>query len=281
MALLNLTRDMKLDGEGSEIDWEGSFFPGGEPHIRIKQFWEEDTDITILTRINNFKDLGILMVAVNAINHIGKYGVLKVHIPYFPGARQDRVCNPGEALTVKVYTDLINSMRFDKVVIYDPHSDVTPALLNNCEVTNNHNFIRGVDTYLSLEDLVIVCPDAGAGKKIIELCKQCGFEDMVKCDKIRDLSTGKLSGFQVHADDLGGKPCLIVDDICDGGGTFMGLAEKLKEKNAGDLYLAVSHGIFSKGLDDLKLRFKKVFTTDSIRSVQADELVEVINLNEI
>ena len=65
------------------------------------------------------------------------------------------------------------------------------------------------------------------------------------------METGEINGFGVYADDLGGKDGVIVDDLCDGGGTFNGLAKKLKEKNVGKLYLIVSHGIFSNGFANL------------------------------
>ena len=71
--------------------------------------------------------------------------------------------------------------------------------------------------------------------------------------------------------------CLIIDDICDGGGTFIGLAKELKQKNAGDLYLAVSHGIFSKGLEALNTYFTKLYTTDSFKTLE--DGVKQINLS--
>ncbi|MAX71916.1 MAG: hypothetical protein CMC76_12600 [Flavobacteriaceae bacterium] len=88
-----------------------------------------------------------------------------------------------------------------------------------------------------------------------------------------------MEGFRVYEDDLQGKDCLIVDDICDGGGTFIGLAKELKKHNAGNLYLAVSHGIFSKGLEELNQYFTKIFTTDSFKTV--NEGVELLKLEKL
>jgi len=73
---------------------------------------------------------------------------------------------------------------------------------------------------------------------------------------------------------------LIVDDICDGGGTFLGLAKELKSKNAGKLYLAISHGIFSKGFESLAKDFQKIFTTDSFKTIENKAVVQ-INLEEL
>ena len=122
----------------------------------------------------------------------------------------------------------------------------------------------------------LISPDGGALKKIYKVSEYLGGIDVVECSKSRDVKTGKLSGFKVYDDNLQGIDCLIVDDICDGGGTFIGLAEELKNKNAGKLYLAVSHGIFNKGFEAMNA-FERIFTTDSFREFE-EEMVEVIKL---
>ena len=71
-----------------------------------------------------------------------------------------------------------------------------------------------------------------------------------------------------------GSDILIVDDICDGGRTFIGLAEELKKKNAGDLYLFVTHGIFSQGFSELKKHFKKIFSTNSFNDFNQDDVLQ-------
>ena len=124
--------------------------------------------------------------------------------------------------------------------------------------------------------VLLISPDGGALKKIYKVSEYLGGVEVVECSKSRDVKTGKLSGFKVYSDDLEGKDCLIVDDICDGGGTFIGLAEELKNKNAGNLYLAVSHGIFNKGFESLSV-FKKIFTTNSFKDIVNDK-VEVLPL---
>ena len=66
-----------------------------------------------------------------------------------------------------------------------------------------------------------------------------------------------------------------MDDICDGGGTFIGLASELMSKNAGAIYLAVTHGIFSNGFDGLNRKFRGIFTTDSIKNIESKKLVQI------
>ncbi|MEL6720431.1 MAG: phosphoribosyltransferase family protein [Bacteroidota bacterium] len=96
-----------------------------------------------------------------------------------------------------------------------------------------------------------------------------------------NIKTGQLSDFQVYANDLNAKNCLIVDDICDGGRTFIGLAEALKHKGANRLYLAVSHGIFSYGFEELNNHFEHIFTTDAFRDLEEVEGVTQMKLGAI
>jgi ribose-phosphate pyrophosphokinase len=197
-----------------------------------------------------------------------------LYIPYFPAARQDRVMVPGEPLSVKVYADIINGLNFKSVFVFDAHSEVTTALVNNCQAISNHSFVKAVLSELN-EDIVLISPDGGALKKIYKLSEALGGVEVIECSKSRNVKTGKLSGFKVYTDDFEGKNCLIIDDICDGGGTFIGLAEELKKKNAGKLYLAISHGIFSKGLDQLNKYFDRIFTTDSFKEINELNLTQI------
>ncbi len=260
-----------------DILFDSFTFNGGEPHIRIQAF-DTSKAVKITHRINSFNDLGRLCVAVDALRRMG-VKTMELFVPYFPGARQDRVMVPGESLTVKVIADIINALKLNSISIFDPHSDVTPAVLDNCQVFSNHSFITEVLSLLPKEPL-LVSPDAGASKKIFSLAAHLKLTDVLECGKKRDVSTGALSGFKVPASDLDGKPCLIVDDICDGGGTFIGLGNELKKRNAGKLYLAVSHGIFSNGLDELSKVYEQIFTTDSIRNLDDSRLTQ-INLSQL
>ncbi len=303
MRFLNLTEGFKpyTSLPGQEIGFESFFFSGGEPHIKldVKDIpW--DSQITITSRVNSANDFMMLLAAMSALKEIPHQETF-VFIPYFPGARQDRVMVPGEPLTAVMYTDILNECYQDfQIQSYDLHSDVVPACLENGDSHyNNHKFIEKVvkdilayderdNPDLFDENLVLVSPDAGSNKKIYKLAQHLDVETIVKCDKTRDIESGKLSGFEVYSDNLAGLDCLIVDDICDGGGTFIGLAEELKRKGAGKVYLAVSHGIFSKGFEELEKHFTCIYTTDSIFSAEdvyaeffLTEKLKQIKLNEV
>ncbi len=238
-------------------------FPGGECYARISP--EGISGFTEVTAVLNDSDsiLSLLLV-IDAIRRVNCHTQIRLTIPYFPYARQDRVCNVGESLSVKVMADLVNALQCYEVVIYDPHSDVTPALLNRCRVISSeeilmNSFLREV---IINNNWVLISPDAGAEKKVKAVAKSLSTEnnqiEMHCASKIRDTLTGKILSTHLNGD-IRGKQLLIIDDICDGGQTFMLLAQVLKDLGAGDIYLYITHGIFSKGLEILKQHFKKIY----------------------
>lgn len=307
--ILNLSNGFKpfleknLNENVSTILYEYFEFPGGEPHIKLHNYSSDVDEVIFTLRAKSFNDIGKLLVAVDAVKRNLQPKTISLYMPYFPATRQDRAMVFGEPLTSKVYADVINNLEFSKVIIMDAHSDVAPALINNCINTSNVTFIEKVIEEINPEEkMILISPDAGSNKKVYKLIEEVGyyptmqsgefvqnndgtievldlykFDSIVKCDKARDLNTGKIIDFEVYTDDLKGKDCLIVDDICDGGGTFKGLAKSLKEKGASKIYLAVSHGIFSKGLEGFE-NFEKLFCTDSF--IDMSESTEKLSIIE-
>jgi|LakMenEpi03Aug12_release.lakeMendotaPanAssembly.Ray.scaffolds.fasta_scaffold513518_2 ribose-phosphate pyrophosphokinase len=126
----------------NSIHYKHFFFGGGEQHIQLNADRLHAAEFVTIT-LPFMQDSEIIKLAliVDALRREGCMSMC-LKIPYFPAARQDRVCNVGEPLSVKVYADLINAMKFDRVVVFDPHSDVTPALINNVEVVDNCEFVK-------------------------------------------------------------------------------------------------------------------------------------------
>ena len=261
-------------------------FPGGERHARLPvddillagpvSFW------SIEARVYTPADIMDLMLVTDALRRVIPAGsILKLVMPYVPYARQDRVAVDGEPLSIAVFCNLINALAFDQVEIWDPHSDVTPALIKNVRIRPTRDLMfaafgmKGAASLL--RECAFVAPDAGARKRVSTLAKMFNTE-VVFADKKRDPVTGKLSGAQVQGD-VPAKPLLVVDDICDGGGTFIELARVLREKTDQPLYLYVTHGLFTKGLQPLKAAYAGVFSAN-VRSAELAAELGVFELIE-
>lgn len=270
--MIKLNIDKAFEPFGKGIDFEIFDFPSGcEPHIKLKEITSEKALITL--RIQNLNHLMLLFLATDALKRSGVKKI-EVFIPYLPFARQDRVMVSGEPLSVKVIADLINLQNYSKVTIYDSHSEVALALINNCVGIDNHAFVKEV--LKDKENYLICSPDAGAYKKIFKLCQKIGYKDeIILCNKVRDVSNGKIQNIMIANNDLQGKDLYIVDDICDGGGTFTILSKELKNRNCGKVNLIVSHGIFSKGEAPLKENIDAVYTTDSFKDINSEYIKQI------
>lgn len=273
--ILNLDRNFQPFGEG--IEFKDFIFPSKcEAHIKLPPISSDEALIT--TRIKSSDDAMTLLLATDALRRNGVREI-EVFIPYLPYARQDRQMTEGEPLSLKVFAEILNAQNYSKVTVYDVHSEVSLALINNSKSINNHKFVSEV--LKDDENYYIVSPDAGAYKKIFKLCQHLQYHDeIIMCNKLRDVSNGTIKSMTISHDDLQMKNCYIVDDICDGGATFTGLSYELRRRNAGKIYLIVSHGIFSKGIESL-ININHIYTTDAFNDCPFNEKVSQLKLSNI
>lgn len=243
-----------------EIPFEAFIFPGGEPHCKIDPELIRDKNILVDARINSMDELGKLLVIMDAMDELPNSKYLL--IPYFPGARQDRVTSEGSPFTLAVTSFLINSCGFRGIFVLDPHSGVTQQTLDNCITlpagllmlyAREHNFPGRLQG--------IIAPDEGAIDRATFVAENFHLP-LYRAQKHRDPSTGKLSKFSCEPLRTDGN-YLVIDDICDGGGTFIGLAEAIGLTTKISLHLFTTHGIYSKGTDDLREYFNSIICTDS------------------
>lgn len=257
------------------IESKDFIFSGGEVHVKLQGIAEA---VLITARLNTSNDIMKLLLATDALRRSGATSI-SAFIPYLPYARQDRVMVAGEPLSVKVMCDLLNACAFRKIYVFDAHSEVSLALLHNCELITNYGLVK--QAVEGRDDYLLVSPDAGALKKIYKAAQSIGYtDDIVLCNKLRDVSNGNIKQITVDRNDLGGKDCFIIDDICDGGATFTGVAKELKQRNAGKVSLVVSHGIFSKGEAALGEWLDHIYTTDSIKD-SSSPLITTIPLSSL
>lgn len=257
-------------------------FPGGEVGVdietkigvldatKVNRVWVE-------ARIQNSDDLMALILATDALKRHFLYATFALDMPYVPYGRQDRVCNPGESLSVKVMGSIINSLGYASVDVLDPHSAVTEAVIDNVRVSTQHAVFK--DVHGDWSGITIVAPDQGATKKCETFAKQVGAAGVITCSKTRNLADGKITGMAVDGpSDMSHLHLLVLDDICDGGRTFIELAALLKPRNPKKLELAVTHGIFSKGFEVVGAAYDHVYTTDSFGPILPGRTLTVIEI---
>lgn len=239
-------------------------FPGGESCIRVNMNKPVEPHLTLELDFENNGDLFDLALLVDALRRKFPMHTLKLWVGYVPYARQDRVCNEGESLSIKVVADFINGLYFDAVCMVDPHSDVTTALFHRAVVVPQKKFADYMVLHAMPHDTIIVAPDAGASKKAREFAKAGCYSGLVQAEKVRELSTGEILETRVQCEHVGSKDFLIVDDICDGGRTFIELAKVLRPLTDGKIKLFVSHGIFSAGEKVFDNLIDEVYTANPV-----------------
>lgn len=255
---ITLNTFVSFDVESVDIPVDVFTFSGGEEQVKIDSTLAElsgrDDTVVIEYEIRSSSDFMRLAMIKDAVERMVKFGTEIILVMlYTPYARQDRVCEPGEALSLKRFGKMLNALEFDRVIVADPHSDVTAAVIDNLEVIPQEDIVKAMlQWYVSKGEFAIVSPDAGALKKIHKVSKALGGVDVFCAEKIRDTKTGDILSTKIDVEDFKGQNLLIVDDICDGGRTFVELAKVLKARGAGRIDLYVTHGIFSRGLDNLE-----------------------------
>lgn len=251
-------------------------FPGGEVHVRIEQAIEFD-EVRMRAILLNSDDIMVLVMLVDALREMGVRKI-RLTMPYIPYARQDRVCNPGESLSMRAFAKVINSLGFSSIVVDDPHSDVAPALIERCIIVPRYRLMQRSKELMAVieksvaedQPIYLVSPDAGAMKKSYEIMKQFPmFKGLILAEKLRDTMSGNIVKTVVRdlPDDVEKAHLIVCDDICDGGRTFIELAKAI-DRPADKMTLFVSHGIFSQGLDVFEPYFDNVICSTNFRDYE-------------
>ena len=202
-------------------------------------------------------------------------------VPYLPHARMDRVKKDSDIFTLKYFSELINMMEWDNVIVMDVHSNVSEALIENisnldvgayiAEAGMEISRMRGYDEApFASGKLHLVFPDEGAAKRYIPMMMQEVHYSYGH--KMRTWGTNEITKYEImSSEDLAGKDVLIIDDICSKGGTIYNCAKALKEKGVDKIYVYVTHlenNVWNGKLPDGGL-IENIFTTDSIyRDIQ-------------
>ncbi len=251
-------------------------YPAGEIQIRIRPHVipriQKAREVLVFGRDMTHERIIEVRLLLDALAEILKTTVknkVRLIFPYLPYSRADRRFCGGDCFGLKVF---LNMFPWHKITTVDMHPQAS-SLTSEVD-----NYAGDLFIAYTINDIIrdtgckfinILLPDEGARTRY-RIRDNYGYNQaaaetrILNCTKNRDPITGKLSGFGVPAADeflLG--PVLIVDDICDGGGTFLGIADTLELASDHGLFLHVTHGIFSKGTGSLLRRFDKIFSTTS------------------
>ena len=268
--------------EKSDIKFEKTKFPDGQQSIKITSGVASEIAIKIYSRFTSFQDLELILCATAALQNMGMTDIF-LYIPYFLGGRSDRKFEEGSINYIKdVVAPIINAQHYKGVLVLDPHSDVIEACIDRLDKIDNYSLIKAAltsidNTNAAREKICIISPDAGALKKIYGVAKHFDIREVVTASKVRDLTTGKILHTELpRIDSHRGKNFVIIDDICDGGRTFIEVAKAIREQRPRDLfgdkiYLIVTHGIFSAGLLELSNNVDGIYCTNSVKDIKVDE----------
>lgn len=230
-------------------------FPDNQPHTRIEPIFDNSFADVCVSLVDSISVMNLLQ-ASEAIDGLFKTK-RNLYIPYLMGARYDRRMVKGDSVDLKVIAKLINSCGFEMVHLLDVHSDTALQLIDRSVNIPNYDLCREY----TRTNAVMVVPDGGAIKRCSESARFLHLSDTVYCIKKRNVLTGELSLEVLEPQKCEGKHIVVVDDLCDGGGTFNLIASKIT--NAKSKTLIVTHSIFSKGLKELTENFDEIITTDS------------------
>lgn len=232
MKVLNLANE---GDEASEIKTDIRFklkkFPDGQTDIIINP---EDVDrnvpVQITSHFNSWEDMVKIICARVALNKL-KVKEIHLYIPYILGARSDRRFEKGgTSYLVDVVAPTLNLQNFESVTCVDAHSDVAQGCINRLEVVPNYELVKWAIEQIGTTNFRIAAPDQGATKKVFELVHELKIESPILfCVKHRDQKTGKILHTEVPiTDKVRSVDYIVVDDICDGGRTFIEIAKEIK-----------------------------------------------------
>lgn len=205
-----------LDGRGDDFS--------------ITWFYESEAEVMHLLQLNDL------------LRHTGNK-IVKLFIPYFPYARQDKGVNNESTFACYSFLRILNVFFpvETKIETFDIHNS---KVAENNQIDNRSAVKYIVKSLMDSKADLICFPDKSASKRYPELA------DFIVASKIRNQATGVIEGHEIlqHDHDLTGKTILVCDDILDGAATFISVSKLLKAAGAEHIDVYISHGIFSKGV---------------------------------
>lgn len=260
--------------------------PDGEVHVKLDEL-DRKEEVDIVCRIRNAEELFILMQISDILNRQGVI-VNKMTITYLMGSRYDRVISWQDSYSLEIVSKVIKSFHPLSICTVDQHSIVTEHLLNSYSTLSQFEVVNSM---IYDQGMTICFPDKGAYNrynyaygniKVGELTEDT--EAVILCNKVRDAQTGALTGFEIdkiEGEYKEGAPICVVDDLCDGGGTFIGVINELRKLNPGKIVLVVTHAIQEEGIKRVAKEYDEVYITDSYKDWSSYDLPSNVRVTKL
>jgi ribose-phosphate pyrophosphokinase len=244
--------------DGQERKFTTTIFPDGTSQVwKLDLEPEEGDRLEILWLFENEAELFHVCQLAHLLSVDYDYSPDLI-VPYLPYGRQDKDVTNTLSFALSTFKEVLKSVGVIEIKTFDAHS-YSGDMIISIDPTKFHKAIFNHD--------VVCFPDKGAAVRYGE-AQAFNNTPIIYCEKVRNQATGEITGLKLNqatSDLLFNKKVLIVDDLCDGGMTFIKVAEKLKELQPSQIDLAVSHGIFSKGKHVLyDAGISNIYTTNSL-----------------
>ena len=277
----NIARQLKLKLVNSNI----KRFADGEVYVEINENIRGNSIFVVQSTSNPANDnLMELLICIDALRRSSAKNITAV-IPYFGYARQDRKVVPRTAISAKLVSNLITNAGANRILSVDLHAgqiqgffDIPVDNLFSTPILAKH-----IKRKLRLKNLICVAPDVGGVERARSLGRRINVSIAI-VDKRRP-APGKSEVMNIVGN-IKNKNCVIVDDIIDTGGTIVNAAKALKDKDAKDIYVYITHAVLSgQAVEQIeKSQIKKLITTDTIdnsKKIRGSKKIEIISMAPI
>lgn len=222
-----------------------------------------------------------LLMLIDAAKRASAKRVTAV-IPYFGYARQDRKDQPRVSVTAKLFANLLTRAGADRIITVDLHASQIQGFF---DIPLDHLYASTVLVKaikkLGYKDLTLASPDVGGVRTARAYAKRLG-GDLILVDKRR--TQHNVAEIMNIVGEVKDRNVIIVDDMIDTGGTFVGAAEGLKDKGAKSITGVCVHPLFSgNAIEKINNSdaIEKMFVTDTIPLREKSDKIHVISVSEL
>lgn len=259
--------------EKSEIKYHIDTYPDSQSHLILETEMDRRKSLLVYTRLSNLNDIWILMQLADICHRQG-IQISHLQIAYLFAARTDRLFSFNEALDLELVEKCLTFVQAQTILVLDPHSD---RLITKGVIKIEYPMFFALNANTIFSDSILF-PDEGA------YYRYCGFfesETTYYATKHR-ISKDKLE-IKLSSKIQPNTSILVLDDLCDGGGTFFAIHKALQDVGVTDVHLRVTHAIQKEPLVKLSELYKTITITNSYKDWDKEELpnnIKVIKVYE-